>query len=281
MNASLNQYASCQGEDYSGIIFISHEKTSEAIDYIAEKHSFVFFKEGHIRFSINGEKRKELDQPSFFLLSPGSAFRSVALLPSSIVIISVIDHLDIKLPFRSNLSTRMKDKFILPLNVYVKNYLILLNELFSFGFLNKEYMKLKIAELMLIIDMTYSIEEKQGFFSVIINNEFYFLSFIRKNYKRAKSVRQLAELMDYSISGFEKKFRKVFSQSASLWLKEQKKTAIYEDLLKTDKPLKEISLEYGFCSTTHFNNYCKGCFGCPPGKLRKQLIITENTLNED
>lgn len=92
------------------------------------------------------------------------------------------------------------------------------------------------------------------------------------NYKRTSNIKDLAELSYYSLSGFDKKFRRIFGQAPSKWMNERRKTNIYKELFDANKTLKQISKEYGFSSAVYFNNYCKSVFGMSPGEIRKKEL---------
>ncbi len=84
-----------------------------------------------------------------------------------------------------------------------------------------------------------------------------------------KTVKELAQLTNYSVSGFEKKFKRVFNTSAGNWLKQQKSTIIFNDISNGSDSFKNISYQNGFSSISHFNNYCKLHFSKTPGEIRR------------
>ena len=92
---------------------------------------------------------------------------------------------------------------------------------------------------------------------------------MRKNALKYKTITELAESMNYTISGFEKKFKKAFKTTPHLWIKQKKADKIYYDLTMTDICLKEIIDNYGFKSDSYFNDFCKTNFGESPGRIRK------------
>lgn len=262
----------------TGIIFFPDITPLDEHDYFVEENSFVFFIKGKNRFSIDKSQSKDLNGPSLLLLSKGMCFHNVALTASSFFIVPVKDNTIfsfLSLSKDPNNALPFVDKgYALSINKEVNKYLELLKELILLGIMDVDYLDLKLTELIYIIDKTYSEKEKGHFFSVILNEDFFFSSLIRDQHKQARSVKELAVLTCYSVSGFEKKFKKIFGESASQWLKSQKKKEIYHDLIKSNKTFKEISSEYGFCSTTHFNNYCKTFLGETPGKIRKNSFFT-------
>ena len=79
----------------------------------------------------------------------------------------------------------------------------------------------------------------------------------------------------YSLSGFQKRFKKVFGVSAYHWMKDVRSKSIYHQINSTEKSFKEISDEYGFSSPSHFNDFCKVHFGTTPGRIRRKKAATK------
>ena len=267
-----------QRTEDSGIIFFPNVKPAEKNEYSAEDNSAIVFMKGKIRYSIDKGKERELSVPSLLLISKNMCFYYTGLTAASFIVVpirkqDVFNTLSIK-DNRNNASGLVDKGFALPMNMEVRKYMELFSDLVLLGMMDAAYLDLKLSELMYIIDKTYSNADKDRFFSVILNEDFFFSNLIRDKYKQARTVKELAGLACYSISGFEKKFRKIFGESASQWLKSQKRIDIYHDLIKSNKTFKEITSEYGFCSTTHFNNYCKTFLGETPGKIRKNSFYS-------
>ncbi len=151
----------------------------------------------------------------------------------------------------------------------VSLYLGLLNKFTLYGISScAQYLEIKIKELIYIMAVEYTEEERLKFFDPLITNDLIFTDFIHKTYDKVKTIKELAELSYYSLSGFEKRFRRVFGKSASQWIKEKKVTDIYVEIRKGEKTFKELSAEYDFSSPSHFSYFCKTQLGNTPSKLR-------------
>jgi len=83
-----------------------------------------------------------------------------------------------------------------------------------------------------------------------------------------KSVRELADIANYCLSGFKKQFRKVFGTSASEWMSNQKAVRVFQDLNSSPLSIKELSDRHGFSSVSAFSTFCQQKFGMPPGKIK-------------
>ena len=82
--------------------------------------------------------------------------------------------------------------------------------------------------------------------------------------------------MNYTVSGFEKRFKRVFGVSPYKWMNNQKAKMIFQQVRTTDLTLKEISANFGFTSLSRFNDFCKTNLGKPPGDIREKSHIGGN-----
>lgn len=133
----------------------------------------------------------------------------------------------------------------------------------------KYYYELKLKELLFLIGKFYALPELALFFKESLTNDVIFSDYIRMNAHRYKTMSELAMAMNYTISGFEKRFKKVFNTTPYQWMKGKKAERIYYDLSMTDKCLKEIVDNYEFKSSNYFIDFCKSNFGASPGVIRK------------
>lgn len=137
------------------------------------------------------------------------------------------------------------------------------------GLLCSLYLRGKAEELMLLLRAYYTKEDLAQFFRPVLMNSNRFTNFVLQNYRRVKTVKELASLYACSLSNFDKKFRKAFGMAPYQWIQERRVNLIYHELYVSDKPIKQIAEEQGFNSLPQFNDYCKKHFGYPPGKMRK------------
>lgn len=142
----------------------------------------------------------------------------------------------------------------------------------SDGLLCKYYLSLKIKELFYYLRAYHTKETLLLFFYPILSNDLRFSDFVMKNHTKVKTVQELADLANYSLSGFQKRFRKVFGMSAYNWMRTKKLKAIFHDITNTNQTFKEISSKFDFSSPSHFNDYCKENFGYTPGIIRREKI---------
>lgn len=132
------------------------------------------------------------------------------------------------------------------------------------------FFDIKIKELFFIFRAYYTKKELAAFFHSLLSKDSNFLYFVNKNYTKAHSAKEFAQLAGYSLSGFDKQFRKVFGMSAYQWIKHKRLKSIYHDINCSFKTLREICEDHNFSSLSQFNDYCKKNFGMPPGKIRRK-----------
>lgn len=139
------------------------------------------------------------------------------------------------------------------------------------GLQSENFLRMKVVEMFHIFRAYYQRDALTHFFMPLLTRDAKFANFIYDNWASAKTLNDLAEMTGLSLSGFTKKFKKVFGIAPYKWIMDKKAERIYSDLRSTDKSLRDMAAEYNFCSVQHFCDYCKKKFGISPGKLRTQV----------
>jgi len=238
--------------------------------------------EGELLFSQGKYTNRKITKGKVLLLVANSPFKSVADKNTKLLIFSM--RTETHICDRYSLEMLMKESDLgepdlsyLEINKPLNEYLKSLDKYISDGLRCFFFHEIKIKELFYILRGYYPKEELYVFFYPLLSNDISFSDFIQKNYHKVKTVKELAELANYSLSGFVKRFKKVFGVSAYHWINEQKATLIYREINEMTKTLKEISFEYGFSSPAHFNDFCKNHFGETPGNIRKSKTNKAST----
>lgn len=131
------------------------------------------------------------------------------------------------------------------------------------------FLRMKITEMLYIFRAYYPEKVISRFFNPLITKDTKFSNFIYDNWNKVKNLDELADMYNLSLSGFTKKFKKVFGIAPYKWIMNKKGEMIYNDLCSSDKSIKQLSIDYNFCSVQHFCDYCKKKFGMPPGKIKQ------------
>ncbi|MDU1891555.1 MAG: helix-turn-helix transcriptional regulator [Dysgonomonas sp.] len=158
--------------------------------------------------------------------------------------------------------------YYLTMNNCMWTYVDNLNARINDGIKSSLFFELKLQELFFLFLAYYPKEELCRFFKPMMYFDQEFSNIIINNYRNVKNVKELADLTNYSISGFEKKFKRVFNVPAGIWMRQQRALNIYHEIKLGEISFKNICFENGFSSLSHFNNYCKLHFGQTPGEIR-------------
>lgn len=129
----------------------------------------------------------------------------------------------------------------------------------------------KLRELFWNIRFYYTKTEQAAFFHPILSNNHDFKKKVLNNYRKARTVKELAWLCECSLSSFKRKFFNEFREPASEWLQKQTNNMIKHKLADGDIPIGIIAEELHFSSLPQFCRYCKRNFGYTPGEWRKVL----------
>lgn len=130
------------------------------------------------------------------------------------------------------------------------------------------YFATKMKEFFFLLRAYYTKEQLAGFFSPMLGRDAQFMNLMYRSYRNVKSVQELADISNYSLSGFKKQFQRVFGTSASDWMSDQKATRVFQDLNNSTQSIKELAEKHGFSSVAAFSTFCQNKFGMPPGKIR-------------
>ena len=167
----------------------------------------------------------------------------------------------------------LKQLPILPFNTDIRHFALGLLSAMSYCRQNEFYTRMKIREFFFLMGISYSEKDRFRFFEALNTAEQSFAAFIYLNYKQVSSVKELADMACYSLSGFEKRFRKNFGQSASQWIAERRAELIYTEICDTSKPFKQLSHEFGFSYPAHFSRFCRKHLGQTPYVIRENHKI--------
>ena len=159
---------------------------------------------------------------------------------------------------------------VLEPNQRVTNFVNTMQDYLQDGLKCSFFFEAKIHEFLFLVRAYYDKQVVFNFFKPIYSTDFIFSSNVYKNLDHVKNIEEMADKLHYSLSGFEKKFKKVFNVSPHRWMQEQKAKKIYHEIHCSKKTFAEMAFEYDFSSPSHFNVFCKLFFGCTPGELRKE-----------
>jgi AraC-like DNA-binding protein len=170
-----------------------------------------------------------------------------------------------------DLRASRKSPFLLDMNQLIQQYASNLVACLENGIRCKGYFEVKTKELFYLLRSFYQKEDLALFFEKALSYDTGFSHFIQQNYYKFQTLSEMAMAMNMTLSGFEKRFKKVFKTSGYRWMNEHKAKKIHHAICTEDTPLKEISMRFGFSSQSTFNDFCKKKLGFTPGQIRKNI----------
>ncbi len=272
LSNQTSKQADCTTDTFIAERFVKTKNTEFVLSL--DGNCLIYILKGNVKISFSFYKQEQLPERHFFLLPiHNSCYFQVDEddttilcfhLPCELISLIATKYQYKKIPdnFASKIlkSSEVLDGFFDRMDIFLKD-----------GLKNNEFFKLKFSELIYLLNAYYPLKDLQAFFNPILNRDSLFVNAVRKNIQQANSVKELAELLHYSTSGLEKRFKKVFGVPAGKWITEERAKNIYNEIRCTKKTFSEIAFEYGFYSPSHFYSFCKTHFGDIPGKIRKRL----------
>ena len=155
-----------------------------------------------------------------------------------------------------------------PLKNFISSLIFYLNE----GIFCKHFHEIKQKELFYILRYFYTKREIASLFAQIISKNLDFKSMVLANCLNANSVKELAQVCNYSLSSFNRIFKENFKENPYIWLQNQKTKYIIGRLSDKNIPLCQIIDEFKFSSPAHFTIFCKKHLNLTPSQFRKQCV---------
>lgn len=251
-------------------------------------NKIIFILEGKIEYSVSQLQDCVAHKGNIFFLPANQNLYCHAPTETHILVVRLYEQIQICDCFRledlkqidSQIGKRKKTCegfFALKANSEIKKYLEVFLLCHRGGLRCRYYNKGKIKELMFILRSFYPKEDLFHFFYPIITTDISFSQFVMDNYQKYNKLSQVAEAMNYSVSGFEKRFRKVFGCSPYKWRMERMAQNAFHLISTSNTNFKQISDTLGFKSPSSFSNFVKHHFGKTPGEIRQNR---ENGGNE-
>jgi AraC-like DNA-binding protein len=251
------------------------KKKGEQLTFEMKGTSIVFLLEGEVRLSYDIYNGEILHAKHFLLIPPATNF-NMTVLKSAYFFWGAFDlqtkccedfSLDVLLSF---LDERENTFYPLAFQRPIRNYLEVVDNYLQDGVFCKCLNENKKKELFFLLQTYYRKEELAAFFYPVLNKDVLFKEKVLKYMLRAHNVAELAELMNYSVSGFKKKFERNFGQSVYFWMQDHRSKIILRELKENKKSIKEIAFQYQFSSQPRFYEFCKRHYGKTPGKIRTE-----------
>lgn len=251
----------------------------QTLNVFSEDNVIVFILEGSIGFSFGEYLDRTISKGQMMVLPAGIHLLSNAIEDSIFIVVRLLSSKQLCDCYSLDMLLHKKDDNFIPGLYYLdikerlSTCLSFTSECVEDGLRCIFYLDLKIKELFFILRAYYSKEELLKFFYLLLSRDISFSDQVLQNHYKFKTVQELAEALHYSLSGFQKRFKRVFGVSAYHWMKEERLKSIFHEINSTQKSFKEIGDDHGFSSPSHFNDFCKANFGNTPGKIRQNKSL--------
>ncbi len=182
----------------------------------------VFIIEGKIDLSLDIHINSVIKTDSIVFLPVDCHYMANILEDSVLLIIRIHDPilfcncLRIMDLINNNIEDCCKEKdhlYLLEINSEIKLFVEFVQVCISKGICCKMFFQNKVAELFFLLRTFYSQTDLAHFFSGALNSDSVFSSYIIQHGHDYKSIKELAEALRYSVSGFEKHFKRIFGVS--------------------------------------------------------------------
>jgi len=271
----LNEHLTCFNyvNPYEAIFEKISLKKEETFELDLDEANILFVLKGNVNITDNNHKRAAKED-DIILFPPANHLTITSSEEANFVLFKINSpiHLCNIQPLESIFEeTHIGEHSVsLSANKRIKDFFNLLFDCLSDGLRCKCFAEIKSKEIFYYFRAYYSKELLRSFFAPLLTKEYEFSVYVLRNYKKMKTVQQFAEASGYSSSIFEKKFKKIFHESAYQWMTKQKSKLIYNDLINTNRTLIDLADEYDFSSLSQFCDFCKRVLGSSPGKIRSQ-----------
>lgn len=268
--------------------FNYEQKKELTIEYVEKKegtyvkelplhHEIFCLLDGSLRFSYGGYVDVLLPKGHMMLLPSNNNHIAVVEKKVSAIVfrlhkkIDFCDHQSFESLYEERKHVKVKNEAkLLKANSRLSDFLYLLKDTFQDGLRCGYYHELKQKELFHLLNVYYPQEELVEFFLPMLSNDIIFSKLVYENLYKGLNISELASAMNYSLSGFKKRFKRVFGVSAQQWVNQERARKIYHEINCSRKTFTELAFEYEFSSPSHFNDFCKKNFGKTPGNIRKE-----------
>jgi len=255
----------------------------ENVKIFSEQHQILFVSSGSLTVSQEELFEKKIKEGELVLIPKQSPCVLRMQEGATILVIKLSDNINLYDYFPPDLVANNKRKpkergidiGFLKSHQRMTEFANMLENYIKDGIKNTRLFDLKVTELLYLIQAYYDKRQIVSFYTPIYSRDYIFSNHVFKNLDKVKTVKELAMTFDYSLSGFEKKFKRIFKLSPYQWMQEQRAKKIYYEVSYGQKTFTKLATEYYFSSPAHFNDFCKQYYGYTPGDLRKKIRAQE------
>jgi AraC-like DNA-binding protein len=137
------------------------------------------------------------------------------------------------------------------------------------GLCCRSFFQVKVKEVFFLLRAYYPKRELYCVFHPLLTVDILFSDRVKNSWKNYPTVEALARSMNMTPSGFYKRFVAIFGQSPLDWITEEKKKAMYKDIVSNKLSLGEVAKKWNFANVKTMSYWCKQNYGNLPSAMRK------------
>jgi AraC-like DNA-binding protein len=274
-NVDVHTNCYCYDKGFSIVDFKQFpHNDSNSFDLHAQE--ILFLIKGSIHISTGWQHERTLTEGEFVYLPAGATVYYTAITDCETLSMRFTDEVPECHIFQiSKIAERIEDKYegiyALKVNDRMQMFLSGLLSTFSDGLRCRQYLQLEVARMLYLLHAYYPQTDCMKFFAPILSPDVKFSEFVRTSWMKFGTIKEFADGIFMTTQQFSNRFKKIFGTTPHDWITNQKAQRIYQDICRSDMPLKEISEKYNFSSQSNFFHFCKNAFGNTPGQIRKSL----------
>lgn len=212
---------------------IVHNSKGTSDDIIYECNCVLLLLEGQVEIFVNAKEKKNVNRGEFFFVPTGILLSYYVIKDSKTLIIRTRNSLNLCQSFhvedlfkeaKTNKATFHSYKFkTLKMDEHLWDYANVMDKLLSDKLKCINLLTIKIEEFMILLRAYYTKEELYDLFYFMLNPNSVFIEFVQMNWRKHKTVGELASAMYISPQYFSKQFKKIFRKAPGEWMQEKKR----------------------------------------------------------
>jgi AraC-like DNA-binding protein len=255
---------------------------NSAWEFHAGQHKFIFLLEGMVEAKVGVLEKKELTKGLFWFITSGQQVLIRASTNALVLVMRFSNRItfcDCYILEQLYNECRGMDEVINERQLYpgiirpslwycIKG---LYNTTFD-GLRCRSFFDIKIKEVCFLLRTYYPKRELFRIFYPILTADIAFSDHVKSSWQKYPTVDKLAHALNYTSSGFYKRFTSVFGSSPHDWITEKKRLSVYNDLISSYLPLQEVAIKWGFSGLPSLSKWCVKHLGDAPGRIRRTKL---------
>ena len=276
---NLKEHLDCYCSDKSEkpMIEVKTIRNLTSGEVVFSSNEIVFLLEGRLMLTLRNNPGGELLRGQIVFFPAGDKLIYKALAKSRVLIIRLEEEMQLCNSFSlERLYNQIKiveePDILAPLetNIRLQHFAQGITDILTDGLKCRIYFQTITTVLLIMLRVYYSPEQLCRFFYSILSPDTFFSEQVRANYRKCRTVNDLALTMNMTAQQLTRRFNSVFGQPPYEWMQQEKARTIYNEICKSNKSFKDISKRYGFTAQANFNRFCQTAFAMNPGEIRKK-----------